>query len=241
MMNDDLSSFFVILVEPKYAGNIGAVARVMANFNIKNLFLVNPCELNDESYIRAKHAYKILDDAELFPSFKEAVENIDYLVATSSIVHKKDKKHLRNPVYIGDFSKKIFEIKGKIGLVFGREDYGLYNSEIAECDIMVKIPTSESYPSLNLSHAVCLVLFHLFVEKDFLPDKRREIGKIEKDKLYEFFLELLGTIDYPVHRRENTFIMLKRILGRAMLSKWEYHTLMGVINACIDKINENKK
>ena len=202
---------------------------------------MNPCKLDDDCYARAKHAFKIIDDAEIFPSFKEAVDDLDYLVATSSIDYKKDKKHLRNPVFLDSFAEKIFEINGKIGLVFGREDYGLYNEEIAECDIMLRIPTGESYLSLNLSHAVSLVLYSLFINKDFKPKLRRNIGKVEKEKLFGFFSELLDETDYPEHKKDKTQVMFKRVMGRAMPSKWEYHTLMGVLSKTLNKIENNSK
>jgi len=214
----------------------------MMNFNFDKLYLVNPCELDDECYARSMHAHKILDEAKLFSTFKEAVKKIDYLVATSSIEYKKDKKHLRNPVLIEDFAKKIFELDGKVGLIFGREDYGLYNEEIAACDIMLRIPTSVSYLSLNLSHAVSLILYSIYIKREFTPKEKRLIGKIEKRKLYDFFSNLLEEISYPKHKKENTEIMFKRIMGRAMLSKWEYHTLMGVFSKTLEKIqNRNEK
>ena len=213
----------------------------MANFDFNNLYIVNPCELDDECYTRAMHAQKIVDDAKIFTSFKQAINDIDYLVATSSIESKNDKRHLRNAVTLEYLSKKIYEIDGKVGLVFGREDYGLYNEEIAVCDIMLRIPTSESYPSLNLSHAVALVLYSLYIKRKTIPKEKRTIGKIEKEKLYDFFSELLNKIDYPQHKKENTNIMFKRIMGRAMPSKWEYHTFMGVLSKSIGKINDKKK
>ena len=212
----------------------------MENFNFKNLRLINPCELNDECYSRAMHAYNILDEAKLFKSFKDAIKDIDYLVATSSIDSKNDKKHLRNAVLLEDLVEKIFEIEGKVGLVFGREDYGLYNEEIAACDIMLKIPTSDSYPALNLSHAVALTLYSLYVKEKAENDDKRTIGKLEKEKLFTFFSELLNEINYPPHKKENTEIMFKRIMGRAMPSKWEYHTLMGVLSKSLEKIKDKK-
>jgi TrmH family RNA methyltransferase len=222
--------FYVVLVEPKYNGNIGAVARAMMNFDIEKLYLVNPCELDDVCYARAMHATKILDDATIFSSFEDAVKNLDYLVATSSIESKTDKRHLRNPVLLQEFAEKVFEVKGTVGLVFGREDYGLYNEEIAACDIMLKIPTSDAYPSLNLSHAVTVVLYALYLKKAFIPKRRRPMGAVEKKKLYQFFAELLDDIEYPAHKKDHTKIMFKRIMGRAMPSTWEYHTLMGVFS-----------
>ena len=212
----------------------------MANFDFYNLRLINPCELDDECYSRAMHAYKIIDDTKIFKSFKEAVKDIDYLVATSSIESKNDKRHLRNAVLLEDLADKIFKIDGKVGFVFGREDYGLYNEEIAVCDIMLKIPTSDSYPSLNLSHAVALVLYSLYVKKKAEPEQKRIIGKIEKEKLYTFFSELLNEINYPQHKKENTEIMFNRIMGRAMPSKWEYHTLMGVLSKSLEKMRNKK-
>lgn len=213
----------------------------MANFNFDNLYLINPCKLDNECYSRAMHAQNIIDNAKIFNTFKEGVENIDFLIATSSIESKSDKKHLRNAILLEDLSKIIFEIDGKVGLVFGREDYGLYNEEIASCDIMVKIPTSEQYPSMNLSHSVAVVLFALYINKKRESKKKRTIGKIEKEKLFNFFSDLLDEIDYPDHKKEKTKIMFKRIMGRAMPSKWEYHTFMGVLSGSLDKIKKVKK
>ena len=56
-------------------------------------------------------------------------------------------------------------------------------------------------------------------------------------KLNEFFGQLLDDIEYPSHKKEHTKIMFKRIMGRAMPSKWEYHTLMGVLSKTLSKIN----
>ena len=212
----------------------------MMNFGFNKLFLVNPCELDDECYIRSVHAHIILDRAKIFSSFEDAIKNMDYLIATSSIESKTDKKHLRNSVLLEELSEKIYEIDGKVGFVFGREDYGLYNEEIAACDVMIRIPTSESYPSLNLSHSVCIVLYNLYIKKIFSQKIKREIGKIEKKKLFEFFSELLDEIDYPRHKKEKTEIMFRRVMGRSIPSKWEYHTLMGVLNNTLEKLRKER-
>ena len=134
----------------------------MANFDFENLILINPCKLDDECFARAMHAKKILDSAKIYKSFEEATKNIDFIIATSSIESKNDKKHLREAINLEDISEKILQIKGNIGLVFGREDFGLFNDEISKCDVMLNIPTSENYLSLNLSHASNCALYSLF-------------------------------------------------------------------------------
>jgi len=238
---NSIPEFYIVLIEPKYGGNIGAVARAMANFDFKNLYLINPCDLDGDCYARAMHAQDILNDAKIFPSFDEAIKHLDYLVATSSIESKKDKRHLRLPLNLFDFCNKIFETEGNVGLIFGREDYGLFNEEIAMCDIMIRIPTSNTYSSMNLSHAVTVVLFSLFVNKNMINNNKRSLNRIEKEKLFSFFSELLDSIDYPKHKKENTKLMFKRLMGRAMPSKWEYHTFMGVLSESIQKIKKKKE
>ncbi|MFH1101912.1 MAG: RNA methyltransferase [Methanobacteriota archaeon] len=235
------ADFVVILVDPKNSGNIGAVARAMMNFDCERLVLVNPCELDDVCYARAMHADSILDHAEICSSFGEAVHGLDFLVATSSIESQNEKRHLRNAVLLDDFSEKIFEVQGTVGLIFGREDDGLYNDEIKQCDMLVKIPTSDAYLSLNLSHSVCVVLYALYTGRLGMHGKKREIGPVEKEKLYEFFSLLLDSVDYPSHKKENTKVMFQRLMGRAMPSTWEYHTLMGVFASAIEELSRLKK
>jgi len=212
----------------------------MKNFDFENLILVNPCKLDDDCYARAMHAQDILENAKIVDNFRDAIKNIDYLVATSSIETQNDKKHLRNASNVDDLSEKLLNLEGNIGIVFGREDYGLYNEEIAECDSLLRIPTSKSYESMNLSHAVGIVLYSIFIRKNISDKEKTVISNMEKQKLYSFFEELLNEINYPEHKKEKTEVMFKRIMGRAMPSKWEYHTLMGVFSQSLKKIRKQK-
>ena len=218
----------------------------MMNFNIHQLVLVNPCAIDDEAYIRSVHATRILDNAIIVDSFEKAIKDVDVVAGTSAIYTDSEKKHVRIPMVIDDFIQKISEIKGTVGLVFGREDYGLYNNELALCDILVTIPTSETYASMNLSHAVSLLLYHVYVlmkKEDELPHKPRRIDGEEKRLLLDSFAHLLDVIEYPEHKKEKTKVMFTRMMGRALPTKWEYHTLMGVFQQIrrYHIVNERKK
>ncbi len=240
-MTSKTSKYIVVLVEPKYGGNIGAVARAMMNFDFPTLYLVNPCEFDTECYARAMHARSLLDNAKIFKSFKEAQKQLDYCIATSSITTTSEKKHLRKPITLHTLTQQLPQVTGTIGLIFGREDYGLYNAELAACDVMLHIPTSNSYLSLNLSHAVTIVLYELYTYQHDTTNPKRELGNIEKEKLHDYFSLLLDKINYPDHKKEKTKIMFRRIMGRAMPSTWEYHTLMGVFTKLLEKERKNKK
>lgn len=226
--------FYIIVVEPKYEGNIGAIARVMKNFGFKNLILVNPCEIKEDAYKRAMHSTDILEKAKIVKSFDNAIKKIDYIVGTTGVVG--GKSNLRSFLTPRKFSEKVKELRGNIGLIFGREDIGLLNEELKKCDIVVNIPTAE-YPIMNLSHAVAIVLYELFISEK-KEREQRKASFFEKKKLFEKFENYLLTIDYPKHKKEKTETIFKRVIGRAMLSELEFYTLMGVFGRGIEKIKK---
>ncbi len=212
----------------------------MKNFGFTKLILVNPCELGDDGYARAMHAKDILEKSKTVNSFEQAIKNIDFVVGTSGIVNVNDKRHLRNPLPPSQFAKRIYEVEGNIGLVFGREDDGLHREELAKCDVLVTIPASQEYPIMNISHACSIILYELRMHQHSLKAPR-ETSKSEKERLYEQFKLLLDSINYPKHKRQKTEILFRRMMGRALPSKWEYHTMMGVFDKATSRINKGKK
>ena len=226
--------FSVILVQPKFQGNIGLIARLMKNFGVSDLRLVDAPELRPQAWKRAMHAQDVLEEASPFKTLDEALRDVDYIVGTSGISSKHDKKHLRNFVRPHEFAGRIRRMTGRVGLLFGRENYGLSVEELTRCDLLVHIPTSPEYPILNISHAVAIVLYELFQPQARVHVPKKASG-FEKEVVNRKFMELLELVDYPAHKRANTQIMFRRILGRAVLSEWEFFTLMGVLSKAINK------
>jgi TrmH family RNA methyltransferase len=232
-----VTEFKVILVEPKFEGNIGAIARVMKNFGLSDLALINPCEIGDDCLSRAKHAKDVVESAEIFEDIQDATSDIDYLVGTSGVDSKSDKKHLRNNLTPKEFASRTGEIEGKIGIMFGRENYGLYNDELRNCDTVITISSSKEYPILNLSHSASIIFYEMF-EKQVTKKEKKEASGFEKTRMMTHFSELLDKIDYPQHKKKKTKVMFQRILGRAVLTKWEFHTLMGVFSRAQNKLSK---
>lgn len=231
-----MPSFCVVLVEPKYSGNIGSVARCMKNFGVKDLIMVNPCEIDDTAYMMAMHARDILENSRIFPDLESALNEIDLAVATTSVIEEHRKACLRKAYTLREFVEDVRDFGGKVGLIFGREDYGLYNHEIKECDILLTIPTSKEYPSLNLSHAVGIVLYELFSSKFDRRVRDRNIGTVEKRKMMETLRDILDHLEYPDHKRGKAEITLRRVIGRAKLTELEYHLLMGILGMIKERI-----
>ena len=223
----------VVLVEPRHEGNIGAVARAMRNFGFDELVLIRPCPIGDDARKRAMAGLPILEAARVAGTLDEALEGTDVIVGTSGIDARNEKRFLRISVTPRELAKRLARAEGTAAVLFGREDDGLHTEELAQCDLLVTIPTALDSPILNVSHAVAIVLYELRGTEG--PRRRRASG-FEKTKLWEAFNELLAATEYPPHTRDRTRVMFRRLVGRAMPTKWEFHALMGVVQRATKRI-----
>jgi TrmH family RNA methyltransferase len=231
-------AFSVILVEPKYEGNVGAVARVMKNFGFEDLVLVNPPTLGRDARRMSMHGLDVLEKARMFRSLKELTPDFDFLVATSA-VSATDRNSIRSPVTPEHLAESL-KTSGKVGLVFGREDYGLFNDEISFCDILVSIPANPDYPTLNVVQSVAIILYELRRQEYLLAVKNkkkfRRLSKVEKNVLvlkYDEVVDLILEGDYERRLAKKTF---RSLIGRAFISGREAFTLIGVFRKVREKI-----
>jgi tRNA/rRNA methyltransferase len=224
-------SYRVILVGPKSQGNVGAVGRLMRNFAVEDLVVMGGPDLGDEAKERAMHAWDLVQRARRVDTFEQAIAGCDYVVGTSAKIPRSEKAHLRNPVAARELPARLADASGTVGLCFGREDFGLFNEELEKCDLLVTIPTSARYPSLNLSHAVGLVLYELYAYRHPGPIKLvRPMSETMRDKFFQTFDRLVDTLGLPEHKVYGTKIVARRVFGRAVLSAWEYFVFMGVLS-----------
>jgi tRNA/rRNA methyltransferase len=158
MDNSSLNNIYIILVEPIYAGNVGAVARILNNFCLPNLRIVGSIPHKNDYYL-AMHSEHIITNAETFATLAEAVTGLDRVIAFSRRVGKLKPVDL-NPWNLGDYFFDDPHLK--LGLVFGRETYGLTDEEADLCPLRCHIPANPEFPSLNLAQAVALASWELW-------------------------------------------------------------------------------
>ena len=223
---------------------MGACARAARNFGIDDLVLVKPCEIGDEAEKRAMHGLDVLRTARSYDDLESALakENIDIVVGTSGVLNKDDRRYVRNPEWVEDFAKDVQDIPGNVGLLFGREDFGLLTDEIARCDHLITIPANPEYPILNLSHAVIIVLYEIFKHIDESSKKvtpQKSTGA-EKEKFIEHFKDLMDAVDYHDQKRDRAEVLFRRMVARSEPTKWEFHTLMGVFSRAIKALDDGK-
>ena len=142
-----------ILHKPQLSENIGACARGIKNFNFKKLILVDPRPTfpNDKILATSVGAKNIINESKVYTNLESALENIDYVIATSSRFRNKNLRHIK----LSDLNKINFN--KKIGFLFGSEASGLSNSEISYANCTLQIPTNPEFKSLNLSHSAVII------------------------------------------------------------------------------------
>lgn len=227
----------IVLVEPMYEGNCGFTARVMKNFGFSNLVLVNPCDLGDEAFSRASHARDILAGAERC-TLDEVFGRSDITVATTGTVAKSVCHPMRIPYYSPrELREWISDIKGRVSILFGRENWGLNNDEVERCDMLCTIPASEEYPILNISHAAGIVCYEL---ASLERGTYSLASPFEMDHLYQHIDRYLDAIEHPYFKRPLTMVMIRRILGRAGLTTREASTLHGLLRRSENHLKEKE-
>ncbi len=223
----------VVLVGIENAGNVGSIARVVKNFGLKELVLIDPkCDpQSKEAWDRAAHARDVLKKA-VVADFS-CLKRYDYIVGTTAKLGT-DYNIPRIPMTPAELAKKLGGIdkKTKVAILFGRESFGLLNEEIQKCDFTVTIPASKVYPTLNVSHAVAVVLYELFkgeLEADF-KERYTPISGKEKEVALEKIENILNKMHFATpEKRETQKRLWKRMIGKAMLTKREAFALLGFL------------
>jgi tRNA/rRNA methyltransferase len=230
----------IVLVEPQLGENIGAAARVMANFGLGRLRLVKPRDgwPNIQAQRSASGADRILDDVALFDSLKDAVADCTLVLATTARAHDQAKPVL-GPDQAAAFLAPHVAAGENVAVLFGRERYGLENDEVALADRIVTFPVNPAFASLNLAQAVALVAYEWFKlactgKLPFaMPQKS---GPAPKEQIEAFIGNLeraLDAIEYfrPLDKRATMLVNLRNIFARMQPTRQDIQTLHGIVVA----------
>ena len=243
----------VILVEPQGPINIGSVCRAMMNFGFSDLRLVTPCKdyLSENALKMALKAQPILKNAKLYNNLKSALADFHIAFGTT----RRFGKYRNNFFTPETSSKKIADIKDtyKCALVLGRENNGLHTSELELCQHFITIPTNNNFPSMNLSHALTVLLYQI----SKALKKKHAIEKISEKKLtginvetetranikeleqmYSHMKKTLCEIDFlDPQNPDHILRTFRKIFGRTKLYNRDVRIIRGLMShiAWIDK------
>ncbi|MFN4091519.1 MAG: RNA methyltransferase [Brevundimonas sp.] len=229
----------VILDKPQLADNIGAVARVMANFGLTDLRLVSPRDgwPQDRAWATASGADWVLDAVKVFDSVAAAVADLTTVFATTARP-RETRQPVRTP---REAARILYDDRASglgVGLLFGGERAGLETTDIALTQGIVTIPIDPKHHSLNLAQAVAINAYEWRTNVlDAPPPKFRE-GDPPADGalmlgMYEHLESELeaGGFFYPPEKKPSMSQNLRVMLGRSAFSEQEVATFRGVIHA----------
>lgn len=229
----------LILVSPKYSGNVGFTARVAANFGVHDFWLVDPlCDpfSSEATRVATGRSIEVLKGARVVATLTEALSDCHAAIAIARRVGIVSPPVLEFEAIAENIAKR--GESAKVALVFGREDNCLTTEEMLLCEHQVPIPTSEFMPTMNLSHAVATVLSRIFV------DQKQEAHKTKKDapqKSPPTTAEFEGLMDhwrlmmqdadiYKAGNPERVLVRLRRMLQKADLTAREAALLRALLS-----------
>jgi tRNA/rRNA methyltransferase len=228
----------LVLVRPKEDGNVGAAARCARNFGADRLVLVAPrARLGPEARRRAMGGLALLRGARRASSFTEAVAPADLVVGTTDLSTGRSTAYLRRSVSPERLGEIVRAVDGRVAVVFGPEDNGLSRTELARCDLLVHVPARREFPTLNLSHAVAVVLYALHraagpenPETTPAPEVLLLHGA-EKELFLDRLEALVARTAYPRHKRRGLILLFRRVLGRSTPTEAEYRMMLGLLKS----------
>jgi tRNA/rRNA methyltransferase len=230
----------IVLVEPQLGENIGAAARVMANFGLGRLRLVSPRDgwPNVQAQRSASGADRILNDATLYDTLAAAIADCTLALATTARAHDQAKPVL-GPDEAAQFLAPHVAAGENVAVLFGRERYGLENEEVALADRIVTFPVNPAFASLNLAQAVALVAYEWFKLASggalpfVMPQKSEPAGKEQVQAFFANLERQLDLIEYfrPLDKRATMLVNLRNIFARMQPTRQDIQTLHGIVVA----------
>ena len=225
-----LKDIVIILSRPSESGNVGAVCRVMKNMGLSQLRLAAPQPLILEKiYERAVNSEDIWENARIFDSLPEAIADCSTVVGTTRRRGQNRKSVSMPPrelaAWLAERPSAPKNLCAGAAIVFGNERTGLEDDELKLCNFASHIPISHEQPSLNLSHAVQIYAYELFLamEKQ-LPVKGEwtAMSQSEVSALVGSITDTLANMGfYKLPGREEQARFLQDVISRAGLSDRE--------------------
>ena len=228
----DLSNFRMVLVSPLYSGNVGSACRALANMGVRDLVLVAPQIVDGwaDGERLACHAVDLLQARREVATLEEAVGDCVAVAGTTARLGLY-RQHVRSP---RESAPELIKLAGhgKVAVVFGREDKGLLNEEIGLCTHLIRVPTANEYVSLNLSQAVMICCYELFVALGNYepPQEKSDLATAgHRLQMMKMWRQLLLDIGFMLPDKADHMMQgIQRVFSRGAITRDDVDILMGM-------------
>jgi tRNA/rRNA methyltransferase len=236
VLANDLQQLTIVLVRTRNPLNIGAVARAMLNFGVRDLRLVTPFEVSFREARSAVGAGAVLGEAREFASVAEAVADCRLVIGTTAA----RRRELQQPLL--GLERAAVPVhgalaQGRVALLFGSEKHGLTREDMEHCHWLLRIATEDAQPSMNLGQAAAVCLWELTrVASVSDTETEARAGSGELERLGALMLEVGG---YTDPKAATTEAEVRRMLRRLHVTDADTHLLMGMVRKLLWKLRHN--
>src|SRR5919197_1168946 len=237
----------VALVEPQYEINVGYVARIMKNFGYNQMYIINPHFNKEEAARFSTHGKDVLTSAKII-TLKQLRKRFDVLVGTTAIYAYSRLNIHRDSINAVQLSEIIKEAQRQkdFCIVLGRETSGLNNKELEMCDLVVIIDTKTKYQTMNLSHALAILLYEI---SKILPETPLKVGRRNKtlatrqemDLLINYVNEVANEFGYDKHKKHMLNLAVQRLLAKGLPTSKEVMLLISLLRKSLISIQRRRE
>jgi TrmH family RNA methyltransferase len=226
-----LGNIRIVLVRPIYGGNVGSVSRAMANMGLSDLAIASPRQMDmQEARMMACHASDVLDGRREFDTLDAAVSDCGAVFGTTARggLYRQHARTAR------EWAPKALEFAStrKVAFVFGPEDNGMTNEELALCTHIVQIPTTEDFSSINVSQAVLICGYELFLAtQTYEPpeEKSPPATSAVRERMFTIWRETLMQVGFmEIEKADHMMLGLRRIMSRGAVTMDDVKISMGI-------------
>ena len=225
----------IVLVRTQFPGNLGAAARIMRNFGLRELVLVDPqADIHDrQARQMSTHGEESLDNARIVSTLADAVADCVLVIGTSGPEGGPYRRQtVGTPEQILAHALEPLRGEQPVALVFGPEATGLSNEEVTTCHHLVHIPTGDDYTSLNLAQAVAICLYEL--HKQWLGEPKSVSSRVlasfaDQEHMFAQVQTALEEIHFLYGPKADSLMhAVRHLLGKASLTAMEVNVLRGL-------------
>jgi TrmH family RNA methyltransferase len=224
-----LEQVHVVLLRPRWARNLGSVARAMKNFGLSKLTIVeSQIGSWSDAWQMAVHAGDVLEDAVQTDDLEATLADAPWVVGTTN--NPPGSVRVVTPREVAEEARR----RGPPTLLFGGEINGLDPAELLRCHAVSVVPTAPEQSSLNLSQAVCVYGAELFAA---CQGPGEGVAEQEAAASTELLQQLEKLLDHALsqsqwakkNRPKNAIGQLMQPLYRAGLTEREVHAWMSAM------------
>jgi tRNA/rRNA methyltransferase len=235
----------VALIEPRYPINVGHIARLMKNFGLKSLYFVRPCFDKAEAAKYSTHGIDILVSAKTV-TLRQLTKKFDVLIGTTAIQATSRLNILRESISAEHLARIIHGSSTKdFCILLGRESSGLNNEELKMCSLVVTIDTKTNYRTMNVAHALAILLYEISKLQSELPVKKSKkrvdlASQKDIDLFLQYVNKLADTGNFDLHKKPLLEAAAKNLLAKSMPTTKDVMLLMSLLRKSLLAIERSR-